>query len=215
MSVLRSRVADFVGKSYNRLTILPDILPIGRRTKVMAICDCGVIKEYRLNSITSGTTQSCGCIHSEKVGKHGLREHPLYGVWASMIQRCYDSNANSYKNYGGSGVTVSEMWRHNFVAFYDWAIDKWKPGLQIDKDIRSGCQTGKLYCPECCCFVTPLQNNRRRRNTVMLTCRGESKSLSEWCEQTGSNYILVINRVRNGWDHERALIEPVDKKYSH
>jgi len=46
-------------------------------------------------------------------------EHPLYGVWRTMIQRCTNPNARTYSYYGGRGITVCERWRgpQGFASF--------------------------------------------------------------------------------------------------
>jgi hypothetical protein len=36
------------------------------------------------------------------------REHPLYGGWERMRQRCSDPNVPNWKDYGGRGITVAE-----------------------------------------------------------------------------------------------------------
>lgn len=38
----------------------------------------------------------------------------LYNVWASMKQRCYNTNAQSYHSYGGRGIRVCDKWVDSF-----------------------------------------------------------------------------------------------------
>lgn len=40
----------------------------------------------------------------------------LYSAWIEMRQRCYNSNAKQFKNYGGRGITVCARW-HVFSNF--------------------------------------------------------------------------------------------------
>ena len=42
---------------------------------------------------------------------HGLRHHPLYKTWDSMMQRCNNPKHGSFKNYGKRGVYVSEEFK--------------------------------------------------------------------------------------------------------
>lgn len=55
---------------------------------------------------------------------------------------------------------MCDEWEKDYIAFYNWAMDLWKPGLQIDKDIL--CDQldihPKVYSPETCQFVTPREN---------------------------------------------------------
>lgn len=85
----------------------------------------------------------------------------LYGVWGGMKRRCYNPNREAYKRYGGRGITVCPEWQ-SFSGFYEWAKEKHKPGLQIDRRNNDG-----NYCPENCRFVTPAEN-RRNASTVRL-----------------------------------------------
>lgn len=34
-----------------------------------------------------------------------------------MMQRCYNPNNNSFKNYGARGIRVCDRWRHSFADF--------------------------------------------------------------------------------------------------
>lgn len=34
-----------------------------------------------------------------------------------MVDRCYNSDHKSYKNYGGRGISVCDRWRESVVAF--------------------------------------------------------------------------------------------------
>lgn len=82
--------------------------------------------------------------------KHRLVNHPLYRVWVKMKERCYYDKDIGYANYGGRGITVCSEWKDNFKNFYDWAVDKWKKGLYIDRINNDG-----NYEPDNCRFVTP------------------------------------------------------------
>ena len=99
-------------------------------------CDCGndcVILGRRL---VSGKTRSCGCLTT---ATHGMRNHPLYGVWTQMIQRCHNPRRRDFRFYGAKGTTVCDSWRESSTAFLDWAIGQWEPGLTLDRvDDRVG-----------------------------------------------------------------------------
>lgn len=56
-------------EKYNRLTVLKEVEGIVYSSKnykrVLAICDCGVEKEYTLKDLKRGRTKSCGCLQRE------------------------------------------------------------------------------------------------------------------------------------------------------
>ena len=82
-----------------------------------------------------------------------------------------------YERYGGRGISVCAEW-HKAENFIKWALENgYKKWLQIDRIDNNG-----NYCPDNCRWVTAKQNSRNRRNTVLLTINGETKSVAEWCE---------------------------------
>lgn len=99
--------------------------------------------------------------------KHGYRSHPLYTKWDHMIGRCYRKSHQSFKNYGGRGITVCDEWRNSPISFIEWAISSgWEYGLELDRKNNS-----KTYSPSTCRFLTPTENRRtsrliRNNNTV-------------------------------------------------
>lgn len=53
---------DFIGKKYNRLTIIQDLGYLKKDRTVMTLCDCGNLKPIILLNIKKGITKSCGCL---------------------------------------------------------------------------------------------------------------------------------------------------------
>lgn len=187
---------------------------------VEVICDCGKNKWVRLDSLMNNQNASCGCYNSERVKnvppnlKHGLNSHPLWRVYRSIKDRCYYPSCNRYKNYGEKGVVMCKEWYDSYELFYYWAIDKWKPGLQIDKDIlykkKYGTDTGMIYSPEFCCFITAKENSRNRTTSTFIEYNGQSKTMAEWAEIIGlSQSTLSIRLNKYGWSVDRALSQPL------
>lgn len=112
---------------YGRYTILKEIESKPQR-RVLCECECGTIKEVRLQHLVTGAIVSCGCWKIEvcSVGRTGVEgkvsNTKLYKVWRGMIERCYSSNHISFGNYGGRGITVCQEWRTKYENFYSWAL---------------------------------------------------------------------------------------------
>ncbi len=81
------------------------------------------------------------------------RFNGLYATWQSMKKRCSNPKCKAYKYYGGRGITVCKIWRDSFQTFFNWAKDKHKRGLEIDRINNDG-----NYEPSNCRFVTRLEN---------------------------------------------------------
>lgn len=210
-------IDDFINKRFGKLIIVENVGREGNNWKVKIKCDCGNYKVTNLYSIKYGKTKSCGCLCVEKLGKskrtHGLSHHPLYGIWNGMKDSCLNKKGKDYENYGGRGVKVSTRWENDFQAFYDWAIKRWQPGLQLDKDIKSSTGYGILYCPELCCFVEPKDNSNSKGNNRKIQYNGENKTVSQWAEILNINLTTLIRRL-NHWSVESAFTMPV-KKYNY
>lgn len=174
------------GDTFGRLTLTGltyiKVQPSHRGRVVEAVCSCGVVKEYWFHLLRSGETQSCGCYRKEVSKKslttHNLSSHPLYEVWNQMILRCYNPNNKSYKNYGGRGIEVWKDWKESFITFYEWCMENgYKEGLTLDRE-----ENDDFYAPYNCAFKTYAEQNRNRRNNIMITAFGEVKCLFDWAK---------------------------------
>lgn len=87
-------------------------------------CDCGKTHLAPAKDLRSGNTKSCGCTRKENAQKlkfkDGRRKERLYGVWSTMMKRCYCKTSKVYKYYGGKGVAVCDEWKE-YENFKRWA----------------------------------------------------------------------------------------------
>jgi hypothetical protein len=112
---MKTRAKNLVGTKFGRWIVTN----ISHRDKNLAIhweclCQCGGIKILRCDSLTSGDSQSCGCLQRERVSlsqtTHGLSGTPEHNSWNAMIQRCTHTNNQQYPRYGGAGITICKRW---------------------------------------------------------------------------------------------------------
>ena len=94
------RVQPYIGKRYGKLIVLEKTKETVQHGSTRSPlwkcrCDCGNIVLVRLDSLTSGTTQSCGCLTEEKIKK--MREAAGYieGTQLSRIRNVSPTSANS------------------------------------------------------------------------------------------------------------------------
>ena len=108
------RVLDMVGKRFDRL-VVESAAGVDRHGHAMwnCICDCGKRTKNIVGiSLSSGNTQSCGCIRRESWhARKRNPDHPKeYNAWKAMHQRCNNPNNPSYRDYGARGIRVSKRW---------------------------------------------------------------------------------------------------------
>lgn len=170
-------------------------------------CDCGTEKEHFANGLRSGQTASCGCSQVERFRaygkakrKHGLSRTKEEDAYRHMMARCYNEKAPQYKNYGGRGIRVCDSWRESITAF---ASDM-GPCPSVTHSVERIDVNGD-YEPSNCRWATWKEQQRNRRNNRMVTLRGETKPLAQWCEDLGLNYARIHARLRKGWSPEKAL----------
>lgn len=125
-----------------------------------------------------------------------------------MLERCYNPNNKSYKNYGGRGIEVCDEWRKDYSKFESWAMNNgFQEDLSIDRIDNDG-----NYEPDNCRFVTPAENNQNRRSSRFYTIDGETKNLQQWCDAFAIGRATVNTRLERNWSIEEALKTPVKKQ---
>ena len=168
-------------------------------------CRCGNEKRVLVYHLLDGHTQSCGCLHREKLvtrsTTHGCKHESWYRTYAGMMTRCgHWEGASEHESrlYRDRGITVCELWRNSPRAFGDWLLSHgWRQGLQIDRiDNDQG------YCPENCRVVTCRENINNRRNTTVLD---DGESLAMFCTSIGIETCVgraltkKYSRIRTMW----------------
>lgn len=132
-------------------------------------CDCGVLCEKQSTKLKSGRVQSCGN-HSSEFTKqrnitHRMTNTRLHRIWTNMKSRCYNPNRNCAKYYMERNIEVCDIWKDDFIAFYNWAINNgYAEDLTLDR-----IDNDKGYSPENCRWATwheQRMNQRRMKNVL-------------------------------------------------
>jgi hypothetical protein len=89
---------------------------------------------------------------------HGMHNTPEYRTWTGMKERCYNPSADSYKNYGGRGITVCDRWRDDFPAFYADMGPRPSENHSLDRRDTDG-----NYEPENCRWATRSEQQKNKR----------------------------------------------------
>ena len=154
-------------------------------------CDCGSAPRYvQIGTLRNGEAQSCGCLHKERVTKHGMWDAPLFKVWKGMIDRCTNPKNKRFPNYGARGINVCQSWlnHNNFISDMG---KSYKPGLTLDRTDNNG-----PYSPENCRWATRSQQNRNYSRNITITHEGITMCLMDWSKALGINYGTLIDRIK-------------------
>ncbi len=203
-----SKLIDLTGLVSGRLVVIKRI-ENSKSGRLRWLCRCNCKKEIIVLgfNLKNGHTKSCGCLHKEIMTKHGHWNDKIYKIWAAMVQRCTNSNAKNYKNYGGRGITVCGRWR-KFKNFNEDMGENWKSGLTLE---RTNNELG--YYRGNCEWATREKQNKNKRNTLYVEHNGKSRLFVELCEEYNMPRKIVYNRYYIlGWTLEKALATPVGKR---
>ena len=122
-------------------------------------------------------------------------------IYWNMVRRCYDSTNHHYPNYGARGIKVCDEWLNDYRAFKDWALKNgYADNLTIDRK-----NNDRDYCPENCRWSTLKEQASNRRSNRLITYKGQTKILKDWCDELGLKYGTVHKRLRLGWSIEEAF----------
>ena len=106
-------------------------------------------------------------------GKHTMPCRP-YRIWRSMVKRTCNKPwwLNNPKSKYYRGVSVCEEWRHDFGAFWFWAMQNgYGKGLTLQRIDKRG-----DFCPENCRWAMRMRKPRwlkRQENAERRAGRGE------------------------------------------
>jgi len=110
----------YIGKRFGRLVIEKIIsCSASGRFTAKCQCDCGGSSDYRLDSLESKKSSSCGCIRF------------LKSNWNRLHGRCYDKTNLHYPEYGDKGIVFVERWQ-NIENFVNDTISEYKRAYSID-----------------------------------------------------------------------------------
>ena len=203
-----------IGEKFGRLTVVESnghrTKPSGQKYNVwLCKCDCGNDTIVSVHKLRTGSTKSCGCIRRENLSSgirktHGMHNTPEYETWCAMIKRCNNEKCDSYKNYGGRGITVCNEWL-DFEKFYADMGNRPKNSTIERINVNGN------YEPCNYKWATKKEQGRNKRTNRLIEFRGSTRCLSELAEQYKINMKTLWARLKSGWSMEKALTVPIRK----
>lgn len=184
---------------YGRLVVVEDV-----HGGWQCRCDCGNTVTVKGNHLRQGRVQSCGCLHRERqvevATTHGLNRSLAHITWINMRQRCRNQNHPSWPNYGGRGITICDRWSR-FENFYADMGDR-PAGMTIERIDNNG-----NYEPGNCRWASKPEQSVNKRTNVFIERDGQTKTLSQWCNELGINYWTAHARIRRGASPLEAITQ--------
>lgn len=137
-------------------------------------------------------------------GHSNCKENTEYSIWTNMKTRCYNTENEAYKDYGGRGIKICDRWLNDYMSFYkDMGT---RPSLDYTLD-RYPDKNGN-YEPSNCRWATKKEQSNNRRNNIMINFNNETKNLKQWCEELGLSYKNTHKRIKKfEWPIEQAFLK--------
>lgn len=195
-----------------RWTIISRIIKLNKSNQAQYFCrcDCGTEKSVSAFRLRNGSSKSCGCLarelSSKRLTTHGLTNHPLFSIWNTMMNRCYNKKTKAYPDYGGRGIYVCKRW-HDVSLFIKDNAPVSKKGLSIDR-----VDNDKEYSPANTRFITRREQALNRRSNVNITYKGITKPIFKWAYDLSLPPKTLWARIRvSHWSVEKAITTPFIK----
>lgn len=203
----RPQLKNRCGQRFGRLLIY-SIFGTHRKSGVtywLARCSCGTWRTLPGPDLASEHTKSCGCLSREKfterVTLHGEsrvgQTSREYVAYCMALSRCSVVTDRSYSRYGGRGI---EFRFNSFEEFFVEIGRKPSPKHSLDRIDNNGhYEKGNVR------WATQIEQARNKRNNLILTWRGQTKTAPEWAEMFGVDPRLLHDRHKRGWSDDRIL----------
>jgi hypothetical protein len=170
-------------------------------------CSCGSKIISDISTIKRGLRKSCGCQRvqtKETLTKKFDLKNPkikkTYNCWLRIQARCYNKNNDSYADYGGRGISVSEFWKTDFSVFLQ------DMGLCPNNHSIERINVNGNYEKNNCKWATTSEQIRNRRKTLFVIYNNEKMTLIDCVEHHSPfSYGLVWSRLKRKWPLEQAL----------
>ena len=191
---------DLTGNTFGEWSVLSEAArDASNRRTWLCSCTCGTIKTVLQGNLTSGKSLRCRACTNKMSDRDKHENNRLYSTWKSMKTRCNNPNTESYKYYGGRGISVCEEW-NSFDKFVSDMSPTFKEGLTLERvDNNLG------YSVENCEWVTRLVQANNQRSNLSLEYEGEYITEAELARRTGVSRTTIQARRNRGATVEQMI----------
>lgn len=202
-----SRVNNLLNQKFGRLTVIDSAPPRNNKNKTRmwkCQCECGNIIIVDESHLLDGHTKSCGCIRGESRITHGHSGTRIYSIYKHMLTRCYNPDADNYKDYGYRGIYVCDEWKNDVNEFVTWAYangyhdplpgEPKKEWLSIERVDVNG-----PYAPWNCIWIKRYKQAENTRANKYIYDGNNIFKYFEFCRYYDVDEHFISHRVYAGW----------------
>lgn len=206
----------------NGVSVFGDYVVLGDGTHhpkvrfALCACKCGVVKEVEVAKLRSGRStccKDCAAKSDKRVTNktHGMTNSGEYNIYKGIIGRCTNPRDARFARYGGAGIKLCDRWAESFENFYADMGPRPSAKHSVDRiDNNLG------YSPENCRWALPVEQSANRDCTLTVEFAGQTVATSVLAKAFGIQPATLADRLKRGWDVEKALTTPVeDRKPRH
>lgn len=194
------------GDVFSRWTVVEELKPTESYVyHFKCACSCGTVRLVHGSNLIKGASKSCGCLRLELQSTRGPRT-PEYGIWAAMLQRCFNPKSTGYQRYGGRGITVCSSWRRfeNFIRDMGRRPSE-NHSLDRYPDNNGNYEPGNVR------WTTRDKQSRNTRRNCFILVNGKSMVLCDAAIMFGIKVPTLVARMRLGWGIGFALSGPTTR----
>lgn len=198
--IMDIRAENLAGQRFGKLTAMNYVRHPEKGAHWLCVCGCGEKTVVRASQLKSGHTQSCGCLHRERVVTHNDSNSSEYRTWDAMKRRCYNPATKHFEHYGGRGITVCDSWRDSYENFLSDMGRRPSRRYSLDRIDNDG-----NYEVSNCRWTIPKIQIRNRSNARHYDFDGRQYSAMELSERFGVPFNTLRSRLNRGWTVARAV----------
>lgn len=141
--------------------------------------------------------------------------HETLRIHGGIKTRCFNSNCDHYKDYGGRGITMCIGWRINPYSFLKDMGLRPSPAHSVGRiENDKGYWCGN--CEECvsnhrkfnCRWETNADQMNNRRSSRFIEFNGVKLTIAQWERRMGLPPHSIHSRLGRGWSEEEAITIP-------
>lgn len=120
---------------------------------------------------------------------------------------CYWAVRDEQENNKERSVRLT--WRGRTLSLAQWAREQKMPYELVRQRYRYGWDVEDIFTAQKNKYHKPRRHESRSR---LITYEGKTRTVTEWAKELGMSYEVIRARLRYGWDAEKILTTPLQKR---